>query len=54
MNVSGPDQMTIMTAMMAQQVQQLDEIQEKIAESTAKLARISIDPNLGQNINILA
>ena len=52
MNISGAEQMTIMTAMMAQQVQQLAEIQEMIAETTAKLAQVSTDPNLGQNINI--
>ena len=49
MNVSGPDQMTIMTAMMAQQVQQLAEIQEMIAETTAKLVQVSADPNIGRN-----
>jgi hypothetical protein len=40
-----------MTAMMAQQIQQLVEIQKLIAESTSKIAQISIDPNIGQNIN---
>ena len=54
MNLSGIEQMTVMTAMMAQQVQQLAEIQEMIAETTAKLAQVSMDPNLGQNINIRA
>ena len=53
MNVSGIEQMTVMTAMMAQQVQQLAEIQEMIAETTAKLAQVSMDPNLGQNINMV-
>ena len=54
MNVGAPEQMTIMTAMMAQQAQQLAQIQEMIEETTAKLAQVSTDPNLGQNINIRA
>ena len=54
MNVSAPDQISLMTAMMAQQVRQLAEIQEMIAESTAKQPQASTDPNLGQNINIRA
>ena len=54
MNVSGIDQMAIMTTMMAQQVQQLAEVQEMIAETAAKLSQVSADPNLGQNINIHA
>jgi hypothetical protein len=52
MNVNASDQIALMTAIMAQQVRQLAEIQEMIAESTAKLPQVSTDPNLGQNINI--